>query len=109
MARELHLENLTNKITSEEQAREMQRKSAQKRSENIKIRKTFAQLIAERMGEEDYNEMVDNLIKRAKKKDRSFETLRDTVGEMPVKPINISQEEPFKIEIETLNEDTKNV
>ena len=73
------------------------------------IRKTFAQLIAERMGEEDYNEMVDNLIKRAKKKDRSFETLRDTVGEMPVKPVQISQEEPFKIEIETLNEDTKNV
>jgi len=52
--------------------------------------------------------MIDNLAKRAKKYDRSFETLRDTIGEMPTKPVQISQEEPFKIEIETLHEDTKN-
>ena len=107
MPRELHPENLR-PIRDTETARELQGRSVEKRKENQAMRKTFAQLIAERMGESDYNEMVDNLIKRAKKKDRSFETLRDTVGEMPVKPVQLSQEEPFKIEIETINEDTKN-
>ena len=93
---------------SPEEAREMQRKSAQKRSQNIKERKTLQQRILERVSEDDFDAMIDNLAKRAKKYDRSFETLRDTIGEMPTKPVQISQEEPFKIEIETLNEDTKN-
>lgn len=107
MPRELHPENL-NRITSSEQAREMQKRSAQKRSQNIKERKTLQQRILERVSEDDFDAMIDNLAKRAKKYDRSFETLRDTIGEMPTKPVQISQEEPFKIEIETLHEDTKN-
>ena len=46
--------------------------------------KLFKQAIAERMGFDDFNEMVDNLIKRAKKNDKSFEILRDTIGQRPV-------------------------
>ena len=69
---------------STEEAREMQRLSAKKRSENIKQAKIFKQAIAERMGFDDFNEMVDNLIKRAKDSDKSFEVLRDTIGQKPV-------------------------
>ena len=46
--------------------------------------KIFKQAIAVRMGFNDFNEMVDNLIKRAKKNDKSFEILRDTMGQKPV-------------------------
>lgn len=46
--------------------------------------KIFKQAIAERMGFDDFNEMIDNLIKRAKGNDKSFEVLRDTMGQKPV-------------------------
>ena len=38
--------------------------------------KIFKQAIAERMGFDDFNQMVDNLIKRAKDNDKSFKVLR---------------------------------
>lgn len=75
------LENL--RVPSSEEAREMQRLSAKKRSENIKQRKIFQEAIAERMGFDDFNKMIDNLIERAKKNDKSFEVLRDTMGQKP--------------------------
>lgn len=54
--------------------------------------KLFKQAIAERMGFDDFNEMVDNLIKRAKKNDKSFEILRDTLGQKPKEEINLTGE-----------------
>lgn len=75
------LENL--RTPSTEEAREMQKLSAKKRSENIKQRKIFQEAIAERMGFDDFNKMIDNLIERAKKNDKSFEVLRDTMGQKP--------------------------
>ena len=52
-------------------------------------RKLLREGIAERMGEEDFNTLVDNLIARAKDSDRAFEILRDTLGEKPVEQVNI--------------------
>ena len=75
--------------TSEE-AREMQKKSAQKRSENAKERKLIKDRILERMGESDWNEMIDNFIARSKESDDAFRTLRDTIGEKPKDIIDIS-------------------
>lgn len=49
-----------------------------------KEQKIFKQAIAERMGFDDFNQMVDNLIARAKDNDKSFEVLRDTMGQKPV-------------------------
>ena len=54
------------------------------KAKNMKEQKIFKQALAERMGFDDFNEMVDNLIKRAKKNDKSFEILRDTMGQKPV-------------------------
>lgn len=74
---------------STEEARAMQRLSAQKRSENIKQKKIFKEAIAERMGFDDFNEMIDNLIARAKDNDKSFETLRDTMGQKPKENLQV--------------------
>ena len=78
-------------ITSKTRARELQKLSAKKRSENIKQEKIFQKAIAERMGFDDFNAMVDNLIKRAKKYDKSFEVLRDTMGQRPVEHIETTE------------------
>ena len=61
---------------STEQAREMQKKSAEKRSQNIKERKLIRQVIEERLGGVDLEEIVDNLIDRAKYDSKDFEVLQ---------------------------------
>lgn len=64
-------------------ARALQEKSAKKKSKNAKERKLFKDEILKRMGEDDWNEMIDKLIARAKTTDKAFEVLRDTVGQKP--------------------------
>lgn len=59
------------------------KKSAQKRKE-IKLIKDR---ILERMGESDWDQMIDNLIARATDDTKSFETLRDTIGQKPVEKV----------------------
>lgn len=43
--------------------------------------------ILERMGETDWNTMIDNLIERASADTKSFEVLRDTIGQKPTEHI----------------------
>ena len=51
--------------------------------------------ILERMGETDWDTMIDNLIERASNDTKSFEVLRDTIGQKPLDKHQItgSQEE----------------
>lgn len=77
-------------IRSKEQARELQKKSAKKRSENIKEQKLIKDRILERMGEKDWDTMIDNLIARAQDDTKSFETLRDTIGQKPRDELSIN-------------------
>ena len=74
-----NIENL--RTPSTEQAREMQKKSAKKRSQNIKERKLIRQVIEERLGCADLDEIVDNLIDRAKHDSRDFEVLQAALGQ----------------------------
>jgi hypothetical protein len=90
-------ENMANEqnlkpIRSESQAREMQLKSAKKRSENVKENKLIKDRILERMGEKDWDTMIDNLIKRATEDTKSFETLRDTIGQKPKETLAVENE-----------------
>ena len=62
--------------------------SGQKRRENKLIRDR----ILERMGETDWNEMIDNLIARAKEDRQDFETLRDTIGQKPKDTVAVQTE-----------------
>ena len=76
---------------STEEAREMQRKSAEKRSQNIKERKLIRQVIEERLGGADLEEIVDNLIDRAKRDSKDFEVLQSALGQKPVEKVQTPQ------------------
>ena len=90
---------------STEQAREMQKKSAEKRSQNIKERKLIRQVIEERLGGVDLEEIVDNLIDRAKYDSKDFEVLRDTVGEKPIDKVMVADVDQSVIdEVESMVE-----
>lgn len=62
------------------------KKSAQVRRENKLIRDR----ILERMGEDDWDTMIDNLIARASEDTKSFETLRDTIGQKPTDKLELN-------------------
>lgn len=64
-------------------ARELQGKSVKKRKENQLKKKIFETAIRERLKDEDVANIIDNLIKRAGRNDKSLEVLRDTLGEKP--------------------------
>ena len=82
-----NIENL--RTPSTEQAREMQKKSAEKRSQNIKGRKLIRQVIEERLGGVDLEEIVDNLIDRAKHDSKDFEVLQSALGQKPVDKVQM--------------------
>ena len=83
---------------STEQAREMQKKSAEKRSQNIKERKLIRQVIEERLGGVDLEEIVDNLIDRAKYDSKDFEVLQSALGQKPVDKVMVAEVEQSVID-----------
>ena len=85
----VNMQNL--RTPSTEEAREMQKKSAKKRSQNIKERKMIRQVIEERLGSADLEEIVDNLIDRAKKDSKDFEVLQASLGQKPVEKVVVSE------------------
>ena len=91
-----NIENL--RTPSTEEAREMQLKSAQKRSQNIKERKLIRAVIEERLGNEDLEEIVDNLIARAKENRKDFETLQAAIGQKPVDKVMVAEVEQSVID-----------
>ena len=84
-----NIQNL--RTPSTEEAREMQKKSAKKRSQNIKERKLIRQVIEERLGGADLEEIVDNLIDRAKHDSKDFEVLQASLGQKPVEKVVVSE------------------
>lgn len=84
----VNIQNLRKPST--EEAREMQKKSAEKRSQNIKERKLIRQVIEERLGGADLEEIVDNLIDRAKYDSKDFETLQAAIGQKPIDKVMVA-------------------
>lgn len=82
-----NLQNL--RTPSTEEARAMQKLSAQKRSQNIKERKVIKAIIEERLKEGDLEEIADNLINRAKHDSRDFEVLQAALGQKPKDEISL--------------------
>lgn len=75
-------------LSSEEAARRGSlggQASVKARKEN----KLIKDRILERMGEADWDVMIDNLIARAQEDTKSFETLRDTLGQKPKESVSI--------------------
>ena len=93
--RKFNTQNLRTPSTDE--ARAMQKKSAEKRSQNIKERKLIRQVIDERLDGADLEEIVDNLIDRAKRDSKDFEVLQSALGQKPVDKVMIADVEPSVI------------
>lgn len=80
-------------IRSTSQAREMQKKSAKKRSANVKEKKLIKDRILERMKEADWDEYIDGIIARAKQSKSDAEFLRDTIGEKPSEKVEVTTDD----------------
>lgn len=85
MANEQNLVSLATRSQRErtEIARKGQEASAKAKREN----KLIKDRILERMGEKDWDEMIDGLIQRSKDSVKDFEVLRDTIGQKPTEHI----------------------
>ena len=92
----VNMQNL--RTPSTEEAREMQKKSAEKRSQNIKERKLIRQVIEERLGGADLEEIVDNLIDRAKYDSKDFEVLQSALGQKPIDKVMVAEVEQSVID-----------
>lgn len=71
-------------------AREMQKRSAEKRKQNTAEKKLIKDRILERMQAEDWDEYIDGIIARAKESKADAEFLRDTIGERPSDKVELS-------------------
>lgn len=81
--RERNMNNLKPYTKGDIRAIENGRKGGFKSGESKKEKKLLKEEILKRLNEKDFNEIIDNLIERAKKSDKSFELLRDTIGQKP--------------------------
>lgn len=86
MANEQNLKPVQTKSEARERGRNGGKRSGEVRRENKLIRER----ILERMGESDWDTMIDNLIQRASNDTKSFEVLRDTIGQKPVEQLELS-------------------
>lgn len=90
MANEQNLKNgvATQFRTGEEQAK-IARKGGIRSGEVRRENKLIKDRILERMGESDWDTMIDNLIARASEDTKSFEVLRDTIGQKPKDSVEV--------------------
>ncbi len=89
-------QNLTGKgfdCRSTEEARECGRKGGIASGKARRERKLIKERILERMKEDDWDTMIDNLISKAQEDVKAFETLRDTIGEKPSDKVDLSIED----------------
>lgn len=77
--------------TTEEQ-RKIARQGGIRSGEVRRENKLIKDRILERMGESDWDVMIDNLIARAQEDTKSFETLRDTIGQKPKDTLAVENE-----------------
>lgn len=82
-------------FTSEQsrtKAAENGRKGGVRSGEVRRENKLIKDRILERMGEKDWDTMIDNLIARATEDTKSFEVLRDTIGQKPKDTLTVENE-----------------
>ena len=98
MANEQNLVPIQKGELSSEEAKRRGSLGGKRSAEVRRERKLIKDRILERMGETDWDTMIDNLIERATEDTRSFEVLRDTIGEKPKDSVEV-QGEGFEIRI----------
>lgn len=83
-----------NRRTKSEQ-REIARMGGKRSGEVRRENKLIKDRILERMGETDWDTMIDKLIERATEDTKSFEVLRDTIGQKPKEQIAVDNRMTF--------------
>lgn len=104
MANEQNLQpgNVNHTFTPEEHQRGGKRSGEVRREKRL-----FKDEIAKRLGAKDFEEIIDNLITRAKKEDKSFEVLRDTLGQKPKEEIEAKLTRSYEDYIKEVEEDNE--
>ena len=92
MANEENL--IPNSQRSSSELREQGRKGGIRSGEARREKKLWKEEIAKKLNAKDFDEIIDNLIDRAKKNDKSFEVLRDTMGQKPKETIEYETKLP---------------
>lgn len=84
------------KLTLDEQSA-----GGKKSGEARREKKIIKEEILKRMSEKDWEEMMTNMIQRAKGTDKGFEVFRDSIGQKPITEIdaNIDSEIVIKVGI----------
>lgn len=98
MANEQNLKPQNLRTKSEQ--REIARQGGIKSGEARREKKLIKERILERMGESDWDAMIDGLIARATESDKAFELLRDTIGQKPSDKIDLSIEDESAREVD---------
>lgn len=78
-------------IRDSEVARKLQERSVAKRKENAELKMILKDEILKRITSKDLDEIIEGVIKRAKKQDKSFEVFRDTIGQKPTDNIALNE------------------
>lgn len=78
-----------NSRRTREQHSEDSRKGGVRSGEVRRENKLIKDRILERMGETDWDLMIDKLIERATEDTKSFEVLRDTIGQKPKESLEV--------------------
>lgn len=78
-------------IRDSEVARKLQERSVAKRKENAYQKMILKDEILKRITSKDLDEIIEGVIKRAKKQDKSFEVFRDTIGQKPTDNVAIEE------------------
>ena len=90
MANEQNLKPIRKGDLSKEELKKRQSNGGLKSAEARREKKLIKDRILERMGEDDWDAMIDGLINRAMQTDKAFELLRDTVGQKPVDKVAVT-------------------
>lgn len=90
MANEQNLKPIRKGDLSSEELKKRQSNGGRKSAEARREKKLIKDRILERMGEDDWDAMIDGLINRAMQTDKAFELLRDTVGQKPIDKVAVT-------------------
>lgn len=94
MVSEKSLANLKKFKTNDEHTKKCSAKAKEKIKENNLVRKGMRNWLNENVADKDYDQMMKNLVERAKVDTKTFEVLRDTLGEKPTDRVEATIEQP---------------
>lgn len=98
MPTEKQLANLRKFKKDDKRTKMCSKKGIAVKNENLLVRKGMRNWLSENLSDSDYGQMMKNLVERAKVDTKTFEVLRDTLGEKPTEKLEATIEQPTFID-----------